>query len=94
MAETKNQKFCRLVNARLEKVLYTFSLIANLAGPNYKRSTKHVDEITFALRNEIDRLEGIFFADKTNVDEFDLLAVVDAMGGDPDRPPRSKYNAT
>jgi hypothetical protein len=81
VAETKNEKFCRIANSRLSQVLYTFGLIDNLIGPNYKRSKQHEKEIVYAILNEIDKLESLFFADDspTKSDEFDLMTEVERI---------------
>lgn len=49
MKETKNQKFLRLMQARLERALEDFRLISQLASSNYRNTPEEAHEVIFIL---------------------------------------------
>ena len=61
MKETKNERFRRIVVARVNKIIKLIQLIGNCANTaNYEYSTQEVEKVFSALRSELDKAEKRF----------------------------------
>ena len=58
--ETKEQKFCRLAETRINNALDKIRLIGNLANPQYAYSPVEVEKIITALNNAVVEVEEKF----------------------------------
>ena len=58
--ETKEQKFCRLAETRINNALDKIRLIGNLASPQYAYSPVEVEKIITVLNNAVVEVEEKF----------------------------------
>ncbi len=58
--ETKEEKFKRLAEARMNKALEQFKLIENLASSNYSFTPEQVQKIVVSLQMGVASLERTF----------------------------------
>ena len=61
MVETKNEKFKRLAQTRVQNAVKKISLVTNLADPyNYDYSLEEANKIIKAIKAELDDLDQAF----------------------------------
>jgi len=65
--ETPTQKFKRLADKRLAKLLHDFKLLANLAGNNYKGSREDKHFVVSKARIAWEALEALYVGDKSEL---------------------------
>lgn len=71
--ETKEEKFRRLANARVNRALKSIRVIGNLANPaTYDYTDKQVNQIVKALRDEVKELQQRFDGGPDGAKEFEL----------------------
>ncbi len=71
--ETKEEKFRRLANARVNRALKSIQVIGNLANPAiYDYTDKQVSQIVRALRAEVKELQQRFQGGPDGSKEFEL----------------------
>lgn len=68
--ETPNQRFTRLAEARVNKILDGYRLLTNLVGSNYKSDQAQRRELLQVLRNGLDELEAVFAGEKMDQAKF------------------------
>lgn len=71
--ETKEERFRRLANARVNRALKSIRVIGNLANPGtYTYTDKQVGQIVRALRAEVKELQQRFNGGPDGSKEFEL----------------------
>jgi hypothetical protein len=68
--ETPNERFTRLAEARMNKILDGYRLIANLKGSNYKSTQEQRIELIQVLRQGLDELEAVLAGEKIDKTKF------------------------
>ena len=68
--ETKHDRFLRLGEARMNKVLHGLDQIANLSGPNYEYGDAEVERMMSAIRARVDDVERRLRRQKPEKSEF------------------------
>lgn len=58
--ETKEERFIRIAESRVNRVLHEIKLIGNLASRNYEFDEQQVDKIIKALNREVRQLRQTF----------------------------------
>ena len=77
LEETKAQKFVRLAESRVTKVLAELRKVGNLAAPNYEYTEKQVKAIILALNTAISDV-GIRFSEPCSAED-EAFSFVDWM---------------
>ena len=71
--ETKEEKFRRLANARVNRALKSIRVIGNLANPaTYNYTEGQVNQIVKALRAEVKELQQRFNGGPDGAKDFEL----------------------
>lgn len=60
LAETKQQKFVRLANQRVNNAIRKIRLVANLGGSGYEGSPEQKSKIVNALASEVNKVANAF----------------------------------
>ena len=68
--ETRNDKFRRLAEKRMNKVLHGLDQLGNLSGPGYEYSEAEVERIIAALSQGVDEVERRLRRQKPQKSEF------------------------
>lgn len=71
--ETRQAKFVRMVNKRMEKMLDQHRLLGQLSGNSYKHTPEQVTAIFTTLRESLDEVEKRFV--KPEPKQFSLTVV-------------------
>lgn len=83
--ETKHDKFLRLKESRLERVVYHLGLLGNLASVNYEFTSFDAQELSQKLRSQLDKLEIVFgvapATPRQAVSQEDVLWALDKLAG-------------
>jgi hypothetical protein len=58
--ETKHEKFIRLRDTRLPKIVHALDLFSNLASPSYESSTEEAEELLQELQDAVDKVAEAF----------------------------------
>jgi hypothetical protein len=59
-AETKHQRFLRLMQRRLERALYELRLVSQLASPTYENTREEAEEVITHLSEAVGRVSEAF----------------------------------
>ncbi|MDO5123118.1 MAG: hypothetical protein Q4D44_00445 [Eubacteriales bacterium] len=71
--EPKDERFVRLAEARVNKIIKMVRLLGNLSGSsNYSYTQRQVEQIYTALQTELDKSRKRFAAGKTGKQRFSL----------------------
>ena len=71
--EPKDERFIRLAEARVNKIIKMVRLLGNLSGAaNYTYTQRQVERIFIALQTELDKARKRFAAGKSNKQRFTL----------------------
>ena len=71
--EPKDERFIRLAEARVNKIIKMVRLLGNLSGSsNYSYTDSQVEQIYAALQTELDKSRKLFSAAKTCKNHFSL----------------------
>lgn len=68
MRESKSARFCRLAEARVNKIIKMIRLLGNCSGKAvYQYDSEQVEEIFAAIQFELDAARRRFYTEKTPV---------------------------
>lgn len=70
MEETPNEKFIRIAEFRINKILDGYRLLTNLKSSSYKSTTEQRYKMFQILRQGLEELECTFAGEKPNKDKF------------------------
>ena len=70
--ETKEQRFKRVAERRVNIVLKNFRLLCNLKSASYSSTSQQRDKIVSAIRSALGELEAAWAGEKPNKDAFSL----------------------
>lgn len=93
--ETKHEKFIRLRDTRLPKLLHAIGLFENLSGANYECSTEEAEKLLKDLQDSVDKVAEAFdlvpYTARRDDDEDDDIAI---NGVDPELAERAALAAS
>jgi len=72
--ENANERFLRLAEARVNKILDGYRLLSNLKGTNYKSTQDQRNELIRVLRTGLDELEAVLAGEKIDKTKFKFHA--------------------
>lgn len=75
--ESKNERFVRLAEARVNKIIKMVRLLGNLCGVNYIYSGDRVNQIFETLQTELDKARKRFLSGKKDKKRFSLSEIYD-----------------
>ncbi len=74
IAETPAQRFVRLANPRVNRVLHAVRIVGNLSGQGYEYTPEQATEVLAAMRAAVDEVEKRLFKEKPEPKQFSLSA--------------------